>query len=321
VRARPADIDPRALKSELKAGWRLSDLRLRHRPVGGGSHHWLATDGAGTRRFVTVDDLDRKPWFGVGRQPAFDGLRGSYSTALALGRGGLEFVVPPEPDASGASLRRHGDRYTIAVFPFLDGRRLGRFAIPESERVRVVELLARLHRAKPSDSVPRRPTGNPQLAAIDVALRELQSHWDAGPYGETARTWLRRSAAALARMRAEHARLLEGAGSRPRVVTHGEPHAGNLLLAGRELSLVDWDTVAMAPPERDLWLAAGDDAGLWRVYRDRTGHRVSPEAIRMYSLAWRLDDVAAFLGALRMPHERNGDTEHAVRALHRITLG
>ena len=39
------------------------------------------------------------------------------------------------------------------------------------------------------------------------------------------------------------------------VVTHGEPHAGNVMRRsdGRHL-LVDWDTVAVAPPERDLWM-------------------------------------------------------------------
>jgi aminoglycoside phosphotransferase (APT) family kinase protein len=35
------------------------------------------------------------------------------------------------------------------------------------------------------------------------------------------------------------------------VVTHGEPHAGNVLLTRRGPVLVDWDTVLAAPPERD----------------------------------------------------------------------
>ena len=37
------------------------------------------------------------------------------------------------------------------------------------------------------------------------------------------------------------------------VITHGEPHAANAITAPSGLVLVDWDTVLLAPPERDLW--------------------------------------------------------------------
>jgi aminoglycoside phosphotransferase (APT) family kinase protein len=38
------------------------------------------------------------------------------------------------------------------------------------------------------------------------------------------------------------------------VLTHGEPHPGNLIQVGSRWMLVDWDTTLVAPPERDLWL-------------------------------------------------------------------
>ena len=37
-------------------------------------------------------------------------------------------------------------------------------------------------------------------------------------------------------------------------MTHGEPHAGNVMRTDEGRLLVDWDTVALAPPERDLWM-------------------------------------------------------------------
>jgi thiamine kinase-like enzyme len=39
----------------------------------------------------------------------------------------------------------------------------------------------------------------------------------------------------------------------PYVITHGEPHPGNLLRTRAGLRLIDWDMTALARPERDLW--------------------------------------------------------------------
>lgn len=38
------------------------------------------------------------------------------------------------------------------------------------------------------------------------------------------------------------------------VVTHGEPHPGNVIRTSHGLRIIDWTTVQMAPPERDLWM-------------------------------------------------------------------
>ena len=37
------------------------------------------------------------------------------------------------------------------------------------------------------------------------------------------------------------------------LLTHGEPHPGNAMLAADGWRLVDWDTALVAPLERDLW--------------------------------------------------------------------
>jgi aminoglycoside phosphotransferase (APT) family kinase protein len=43
-----------------------------------------------------------------------------------------------------------------------------------------------------------------------------------------------------------------------RVITHGEPHPGNLMVTDRGPVLIGWDTVGLARPERDLWWVLGD---------------------------------------------------------------
>ena len=79
--------------------------------------------------------------------------------------------------------------------------------------------------------------------------------------------------------------------------------------------LIDWDTVAMAPPERDLWmLDDGTDDGL-DVYTEATGHAIDRSALDFYRLAWLVTDVAAFTTELRLPHADDANTAHAWRAL------
>ena len=99
--------------------------------------------------------------------------------------------------------------------------------------------------------------------------------------------------------------------SRDWVVTHGEPHGGNLMRTDEGYVLVDWDTVALAPRERDLWMLA-EETG---TYNDATGHEPDEVGVNFFRLTWDLEDIAAFTGELRSPHEHDEDTEKVYAAL------
>ena len=49
--------------------------------------------------------------------------------------------------------------------------------------------------------------------------------------------------------------------------------------------LVDWDTVALAPPERDLWMVVGDTADEATIYANATGHHLDQVAANFFRLA------------------------------------
>ena len=72
--------------------------------------------------------------------------------------------------------------------------------------------------------------------------------------------------------------------------------------------LLDWDTVATAPPERDLWMLVDDTTDAAAVYADATGRRVDDDALSYFRLTWDLKDLAERLNVLRSPHGRNDDT-------------
>ena len=79
--------------------------------------------------------------------------------------------------------------------------------------------------------------------------------------------------------------------------------------------LIDWDTVALAPPERDLWMVATETGDELRRYTELTGRPVDAAAIELYRLRWALDDLSCFVRDLRAPHRRTPGTEHAWQAL------
>jgi spectinomycin phosphotransferase len=89
---------------------------------------------------------------------------------------------------------------------------------------------------------------------------------------------------------------------------------GNLLL-------IDWDTVALALPERDLWLLATDSGEEVAIYEDATSREVSSAALSLYRQAWELADIASYIDQFRSPHDRTADTEDAWTYLERALTG
>src|SRR5581483_5274010 len=149
MRALPVGIEEHEILEALAAGWRLDEARLSYVPKGGGSYHWLAEIGGGRRFFVTVDDLETKPWLGEDRDAGWTGLRAAYETSLALQERGLSFVVAPLRSAAGEAAMRLSSRFSLAVFPFVDGTP-GAWGQPLSgDREEVLRMLAELHMAAP----------------------------------------------------------------------------------------------------------------------------------------------------------------------------
>jgi len=284
---------------------------LRYVPVGFGGYHWSAHDADGGRWFVTASDL--------ARYDSFADLEQAMSAAVRLAHAGLEFVVAPVPAASGRATCLVSSRYAITVSPFVDGTP-GRWGDPltTADRAAVTGMLARLHavRANPGD-LPVRTLELPDRGVIEACLREHAGSWRAGPYGEPAWVLVNEHAASLATALGTFDELtaeLTASAGEP-VITHGEPHAGNLIRSGGRLLLIDWDLAALAPPERDLWWIVSDSGAEAARYARLTGRTVSEAALSFYRLRWDLADLAEFLAWFRGPHERSADTETAWRAL------
>ncbi|MEU8317927.1 phosphotransferase [Nonomuraea sp. NPDC048881] len=334
MRDKPADLDESLLAPALEA-WGIKAVGLAHAPVGFGDHHWIATGADGRRWFLTAATLPSAPHTAPPPSPAPDGLLQEPRAAGGLDEGArvafgelgraletaaalsatLKFVVAPVPDLDGGALLRPlAARYALSVFPFVDGVTGGFDDEPaEHDRAQVIDLLAELHGTSPPPSTPSRPLQPAGRAALERALAETGRPWTGGPYAERARALLDRHAGTL------HARLRDfDRGCRdlgPPVVTHGEPHPGNVLRHEGRCLLIDWDTVGLAVPERDLWLVARTPGDLAR-YAAATGRTPDPAALALYRLRWSLDDVAQYVALFRAPH---GNTRDAELSWHFLT--
>jgi spectinomycin phosphotransferase len=312
------------IRAVLAESWGLETAGLRYVPKGSGSHHWAAAVD-GSRWFVKLDGLEAKPYLGDDPSSACAGLQAAYETAHLLAAAGLEFVVGPVPARDGRLLDRLEPEWALSVFPSVPGEagKWGRRGYPDRRR-RLIAALARLHVIGSAVRLPvaRRGWELPGRADLEAALGDVSSPWSGGPFSEPARHLLGQSKGLVRDWLATLDSLTAAVAAAAPVlaVTHGEPHPGNVLAEGDELRIIDWDTVGLAPVERDLWMFA-DDPEVLGAYAEETGRAADPTALACFRLIWALSDLASFTAGFRRPHGRDRATEHRWRGLLRILDG
>lgn len=305
----PERFPEELLRVLLADRWNLRVGELEYLPVGFGTHHWAARGTDGARWFVNVDELPADP---VAAQLRFRQLGNALGVARTLRDQGHGFAVAPEPAADGGVVARLGTAFAVSVYAHLDGESFawGEWDHhPDEHRAAILGILAELHavpagRRGPADAddfvLPER-AGLERLLADDGAAtggtgagRTAAPPAPAGPYTDRALALLSTHATAVRRMLRHYDALADLGRSHPErfVLTHGEPHPGNMMVVGGRHLLIDWESARLAPPERDLWnFGLGD------------------EAMReLYAVRWDLAEVALYMAQFLRPH-RDTDNE------------
>jgi hypothetical protein len=316
----PERLSQDVLVAALGRGWGLAVSSLAYRAVGFGSHHWEVVDAAGTRWFVTVDELETKRLsLGEPLTAAFGRLRASLAAATDLRDCGRAFVVAPVAAGDGQPLVAAGDGFAVALYPLVDGQSFewGEFSSPAHRRG-VLDLIVSVHQAPAAASrqaladdfgVPHRDELEAALDAADIA--------DQGPYARPAALLLAANAGPIRRLLARYDELVAASRARSgsrvrtpsRVLTHGEPHPGNTMLTSGGWLLIDWDTVLVAPPERDLWSLDPGDGSILAAYFDATGVPPLPAMLELYRIRWDLADLACEASRFRGQHTGSPDDD------------
>ena len=239
-----------------------STSSLAYAPVGFGSYHWIATDrreATASSPSTTSTGSPGSETLGNRRSTACDGLR--QRVALRDSRARLRGRADPHRDgdrarASGSATRSRCSRSWRA-------RRAASARTKPARRAG--------GRRRPARPAASGDAGRPSVARridLDVAGRGLarvgpcetstsRGRWavlGTGPAGPRRTCVGRRRAAAPARPpRDEVASRERRLGHDPRRAASPPTSCGPT----PGPALIDWDTVALAPPERDLWMLVG----------------------------------------------------------------
>ncbi|MBZ4318103.1 phosphotransferase [Streptomyces huiliensis] len=302
--SRPSFVDDRTVTDTVAAHWTLSGVtEVAYLPWGFGAYHWRVADGGGAALFVTLDRLEPRH--------TAESLEAAYAGAAALAAGGLEAVCAP--------LRARNGRFTVAVdggalsvTPWLDGRSPGEEEAGRPDHVaRVVDALAALHAAAPPEGLrPWTPRVAPGFA--DALRARTARPWASGPLAEEARNAIAARAAAIARWTDRYHALADLARSRRDswVPTHGEPHNDNQLVGAFGLRLVDWESLALAPRERDYADLPAADASM------AGPGGADPAMLELFALDWRLSEIDEYARWFSAPHTGTEDDRTALAGLH-----
>ena len=208
----------------------------------------------------------------------------------------------------------------LSLYPRVEGATFGWGPYEDpAHRAAVLDRLVALH----STFGCREAAGSDDLGAALVAglrrtLDDPGEPWSGGPFAADAWRLLVDGRARLRALVDRFAASVAHAEPGRFVLTHGEPHRGNTVVTDTGLVLVDWDTCLLAPPERDLWMLAGEDPAILRRYEERTGAHADRGLLDAYRLRWDLADVASFLTTLSGPHRDDDDTRTAWAGLRAV---
>lgn len=238
---------------------------------------------------------------------------------------GIDEVIAPLKTRNG-SLWTHLHEYTMTLFPFIEGQDGYEVNLTPAQWLQFGRVLRQLHDAQPPAAIEQhlpREMFDPRLRD---QVRAYQARVETADFAEP-------SAARLAVFMREHRARISGLVERAGqlagelqeqahnhvVLCHGDIHAGNLhLTPGGDLYLVDWDTLLMAPKEKDLAMIGGSavwkDAAQERIFYEGYGPvQVNRPALAYYRFERIIADIAAYCEQLLDSNEGGEDREQSLK--------
>ncbi len=304
VLVEPEDLTSAEVLAIVAEHW---DAKARHCgfvPRGAGAQHWVVGGRHLPRWFVTADD--------VSHDGRLDELQDTYVAARALATDGLVTVVPTvEPHGGGVGVV--AGRWLLTVTPYVEGEWGPGDYADDAQRALVGRALGVLHAAPPPERIRSWSPGPPRRDDLERLLETVDNtEWTGGPLSETVRIALRDNVAELRALMARYDVLAKAAVERRDdwVPTHGQPHTANVLWAAGGPLLVDWESLRVAPRERDLREVLRDASGAepLSAYVAMGGSLdLNADMVELFDLEWWLGETALYAIQFHAPHTGNAD--------------
>jgi spectinomycin phosphotransferase len=240
-------------------------------------------------------------------------------------------VIPPVRGRmrDGQLSTRIGD-LSATIYPFIEGENGFRRPLNEDQWTSLGAVVRAVHdvRLPPSVSESMR-----QETYSNASRNKARAYLEAVPPESSNDTVASELIALLASKGPEIAALVEHAEqlstslehrALPMVPTHGDLHAGNILIDGAgSLFIVDWDDAALAAKERDLMFVGGGVGGVWNradesaaFYRGYGPVSVDAESLAFYRCQRVVEDVAVYCDRLLLKGgDQGAEREESLRRL------
>lgn len=246
MKSESSSIDKQSLFRLLKLEYGLEIVAFNFVPIGEESYGYIAQTLAGMQYFIK---LNQNP----------SDLAVKYEAAHRLHmQCGLNFVVFPHKTRQG-TFHADFEPYVVAVFDFIKGTISEQHGFTDEEWQQAAMLTALLHTSSPCVLLPTLPTEQFQLWFREWLLNVLDAVEDAQPRvswcEDQARILFASEKSDILATLRDLESLLErvDAIQYEQALTHGDLKPENFIKEHNgNLHIIDWNKVAVAPPERDL---------------------------------------------------------------------
>jgi spectinomycin phosphotransferase len=218
---------------------------------------------------------------------------------------GVKHIIAPLPANTG-QLWADLDGARLILYPFVPGRNAYEADLAHGHWIELGATLRQIHSVTIPEAIAgllRQEDYSPEGREAVLSFLEMAG---SGRFQEPVPAklagFLESNSDEIVALVARTTRLAHGLSGRAARLSlcHNDLHAGNILIAGDDFYLVDWDEVILAPRERDLMYAGGGLIGRWRdpeeeealFYQGYGPTEVDPAALAYYRYERIIQDIA-----------------------------
>lgn len=242
---------------------------------------------------------------------------------------GIQPVIAPIATRS-QQLWTRVDDFTLAVFPFIEGHDGYEVEMQDHHWLEFGRALKAIHAAELDPAITqriRRETYSDQWReSVKRRLKRLDDSSFDDPIAAELVDFLKREREVITQLvrRAEALAAVLPSPSPPFVLCHADIHAANILIDTNDVFyIVDWDTLTLAPKERDLMFVGGGQflnkrsaqAEEKLFYQGYGQVQTDPRALAYYRYERIVQDIAEFCDQILLTEAGAEDRARGLRLL------
>jgi spectinomycin phosphotransferase len=242
---------------------------------------------------------------------------------------GITQVIPPLPTVTQQLWINLTD-FKLAVFPFVDGRNAYETDMLDKHWIEFGRALKAIHTAELSPTITEpiqyETFSDEWRACVRRFMEAVVERTFDDPISARFASFLKAKSDVINKLvqRAEELAAVLQAHSQQFVLCHADIHAGNILIDSDDgFHIVDWDTLILAPKERDLMYVGGGQFLNKRspeeeellFYRGYGPTQADPVALAYYRYERIVQDIAAYCEQILLTHGKSKDRENGMRQL------